>query len=209
MKKTLVFSILITLLSFTGHTQDIQFGLKTGLNFSRFSSDDTSINQMSYNRTAFQIGGLVAFKVSDNLSIQPELYYSSEGGSFKDTEVEENSIVHFNTNVNTNYISLPIMVKYFVNKSVFLEAGAQMDFLVSANAKTTISNNFEAEVEEIEDFQDGLDSNSYGVGIGIGYQAANGIFINTRYVLGLSDITKNEFTTIKNNGFHFSVGFML
>ncbi len=210
MKKLLLLSILITSLSYNVKAQDIRFGLKTGLNFSKLNSDEAGFNEMSYNRSAFHIGALVEFTLSDNFSIQPELYYSSEGGMLKSTEEDEEfGLVDLKTNINTNYMSLPIMFKYYTGKNLYIEAGPQMDFLVSADIHGQASNNFQSEVYPNEDIKDQLDSNNYGLGIGIGYKASNGIFLNTRYVLGLSDLTKNEFSTVKSGGFHFSVGFML
>jgi len=164
---------------------------------------------MANNRTAFHFGGLVEFTLSDKFAIQPELYYSSEGSSFKDSFITDDNVIDMETNINVNYISLPVMVKYNINKNVFFEAGPQMDFLVSVDSKMQASDNLYAEAGDLEDIKDDLDSNNYGFGIGIGYKADNGIFLNTRYVLGLSDITKNEIVAIKNNGFHFSIGLIL
>jgi len=209
MKKIVLFSLILSLTSITIQAQNSRFGLKTGLNFSKFKSDDSAVNDMSYNRTAFHIGALIAFKVSEKVSIQPELYYSSEGGTFKYQEVGENGITNMRTNISTNYMSLPIMVQYYTGKHLFFEAGPQMDFLVSASSKTNAINHFEANTAEVADFMDSMESFNYGLGFGIGYQADNGVFINTRYVMGFPDLSKDEFTSIKNKGFQVSLGFML
>ena len=207
MKKLLLFLLIISF-SLSGlKAQNISYGLKAGVNFSNFHSDNDVYNEMSEGKPGFHLGALVEFSLSDKVSIQPEFLFSSVGDNLSDTMMGDQELINVDSQIKINYISIPVMVKYYATKNFFFEAGPQMDFLSSAEGQTYFSNHFETEIEE-GDVEDDLFSNSYGVGLGAGYKSDNGLFLDARYVFGLSDITKNEFSTYKNNTLQFSVGFM-
>lgn len=209
MKKLLLLFLVISL-SLSGlQAQDISYGLKAGVNLSKFHSDDDAYNDMSEGRTGFHLGAVVEFSLSDKVSIQPELFFSSLGDKISDTMVGDSELVNVDSELQFNYISLPVMIKYYATKNIFFEAGPQLDFLSSAKGQTYFSNHFESEVVDEFDSKDHYETTSYGLSFGVGYKAENGLFLDARYQLGLSDVTKNAFVKAKNNAFQFSVGFAL
>lgn len=207
MKKLLLLLVITSFTFSTVSAQDISFGLKAGVNFSKLYSDDDVYNDMSEGSTGFHLGALVEFPISDKISIQPEFLFSQVGDTFSSATIGDDEIINEDTYIKINYFSIPLIVKYYATDTFFFEAGPQMDFLTSADGRTYTSNHFETEINE-EDVEDRLETNNYGFNIGAGYKATNGVFINARYVIGLSDVTKNVFTSYKNNEFQFSVGFM-
>ncbi len=207
MKKILLF-LLITSFTLSGlKAQDISYGLKAGVNFSKLCSDDDTYNEMSEGSAAFHFGALIEFPISDKFSIQPEFLFSQVGDKLSSATINDDEIINEDTHIKINYFSIPLIVKYYATDNIFFEAGPQMDFLRSADGRTYVSNHFETEINE-EDVKDRLETTNYGFGMGAGYKATNGVFVNARYVIGLSDVTKNVFSTYKNNAFQFSVGFM-
>ncbi|WP_139241896.1 hypothetical protein [Aquimarina spongiae] len=61
-----------------------------------------------------------------------------------------------------------------------------------------------------EDIKSFLSDVDFGLSFGLAYQWEIGVFIDTRYNLGVTDISKVEFNNsgIKNGTFQFSLGYM-
>jgi hypothetical protein len=99
-----------------------------------------------------------------------------------------------------DYLSIPVMAKYYVAEGFSLELGPQIGFLLSSKMKVD---------DESEDFKDETESMDFGLGLGAGYKMENGLFLDARYVLGMSNVAKDMEAdeTIKNNVLQFSVGY--
>lgn len=169
--------------------QDTTFGLKAGVNFAKIGGDDINSGDVE-GLTAYHFGLVAEFGVSESFSVQPELLYSVKGYSFED-------FGNSDTDVKLNYISIPVMAKYYIADGVSLEAGPQIGVLVNAKSGD----------EDIRDFINGLD---YGVALGFGYKFDGGFNVSTRYTLGLSNINDENIFNSKNqnNVFQLSVGYL-
>ncbi len=120
------------------------------------------------NLTSFHVGGLVEVNLLENFSVQPELMYSSQG-----TEIE-------NEKIKLDYLSLPVLAKfYLLTDKLSLEAGPQFSFLVNDDVPDTFRT-------KTFDFA--------AVG-GIGYNITSFIFVQARYVVGLTDTSKDASVT--------------
>lgn len=181
MKKILLLAV-VTVLGLTDvNAQEIQFGIKGGLNFASVNGDNTEDIDVV---TSFNFGILSEISVSDKFSFQPELMYSGQGYSFN-----ENTIA-------LSYLNLPLMGKYYLTKGLSVEAGPQIGYL------------FNAENEET-DVKDSFNSFDFGVNFGLGYKLDNGLNFGARYNLGLTDINNldNSSSKNKNGVFQLSVGY--
>jgi len=164
MKKILLSAVAVFALGTAAQAQDINFGVKAGANFSTIASDnDEGIGT----RTGFHVGAIAEFKFSDTFSLQPELVYSMMGSSYDfggdsyDTKLD--------------YITIPVVAKYYVFEGFDIEAGPQVGFLASAKEEDT----------DAKDFYKSVD---FGVTAGVGYALPMGVFFQARYYIGLSDI---------------------
>ena len=104
-------------------TQAQKFGIKGGLNLSNLTNFDKSFEdelESESIRTSFHIGFYNEFKVTDRFSIQPEILYSSQG-----VNNEANGI---DGKVQLDYINIPVMLKFYLADSFYLEAGPQIGF---------------------------------------------------------------------------------
>ena len=167
--------------------QDITFGAKAGVNLAAAAvGDKFEANTV----TSFHIGATVEFAISDTFSVQPEVLYSLQGADVDDITI------------NTNFINLPIMAKYYVTEGLSLEAGPQIGFLIKANAK-------EKDSSISFDVKDSFKSIDFGFNIGAGYKLESGLNFALRYNLGLTDISNsdNEDAKWKNRVLQFSVGY--
>lgn len=180
--KKLVLATVIAIFGFAAaHAQEIQLGVKGGLNFANVNGDNTPNNDIV---TAFNVGLVAEIPLAEQFSFQPELLFSGQGFSFNDRLVA------------LNYLNLPLMGKYYLTKGFSLEAGPQIGFLLSAK-------------NEDIDVKDAFKTVDFGVNFGLGYKLDNGLNFGARYNLGLSDINNLDATTTKitNGVIQVSVGY--
>ncbi len=169
MKKTIIVLSAIFICTFvsaqkTKQDEGIKLGIKGGLNISNLMGDvkDVAI------RTSIHAGLVAEVIVSDNFSIQPELLYSGQGASVTSTG---------GGRIKLDYITLPVLAKFPIAKSLSLETGPQVGFLISGKYKTNESN------DKIEN----LKTIDFGLNAGLNYELNNGVFFQARYNLGLTD----------------------
>lgn len=186
MKK--LFVITMALVAFNISAQNITYGAKGGLNFATMVGEDAEDIDK---RTSFHLGITAEIEISDTFSIQPELLYSGQG--FK-TDVDDES-----DTVSVDYITLPVMAKFYVGNDFSLEAGPQIGFLVSA----------ESDGEDVKEF---LKSTDFALNLGAGYKINSKMNINLRYSMGLTDVLKgegedDEAADFKHSVFLLSIGY--
>ena len=166
------------------NAQETKFGVKAGLNMADWSGDDADGID---SRVAFHVGGFAEIKLSDKFAVQPELLYSSQGGKAD------------GGTVNTDYLNIPVMAKFYATEQFSIEAGPQVGFLMSAKVKPDSGDD--------QDIKDMLKSTDFGMNLGLGYNFTENISANLRYNLGLSNIVDADGADIKNNVFSLSVGY--
>ncbi|MBP4141725.1 PorT family protein [Flavobacterium sp. P4023] len=185
MKKIIILAAVLTF-SFTAlHAQAVKFGFKGGLNYANQTGSDITVNSKNYKTdaiTSYHAGLLVELKLTDGFAIQPELLYSTEGATYK------NAIEDFKNELG--YLSIPVMAKISLNKAISLDLGPQASFLVSEK------NKFDAKNAETFEF---------GVAGGLSLNITENFFLQGRYVLGLTDASKEA--QVKNSVLQVSAGF--
>ncbi|SDI50211.1 porin family protein [Winogradskyella thalassocola] len=186
------------------NAQEVKFGAKAGLNLATIGGDFEDAESL----TSFHIGGVAEIMISDKFSVQPELLYNSVGASTDYTESFEGVTVNAEGKIKLNYISLPIMAKYYVAEGFSVEAGPQIGFLMSANEEYEVSGGGFSESGD-EDVKDNFKSIDFGFGIGAGYKMESGLNFALRYNLGLSNIAEDagDDFSAQNNVFQVSVGY--
>ena len=99
------------------HAQNVTFGAKAGVNFASLSGDDADGTD---GRTSFHIGATAEFSLSDTFSIQPELLYSGQGFTTKQSGVDITG--------KMDYINLPVMAKFFQQRGLVLKLDHKLVF---------------------------------------------------------------------------------
>lgn len=157
--------------------QQTHFGLKAGLNISSVPVTDGNDFQ---SKTGLHIGGLAHIHISQHFALQPELLYSMQGGKSD------------NATLKLNYINIPVLAQYMTNDGFRLQTGPQIGFLTTAKSKT-------GNVET--DLKDGFSSVDFSWAFGASYLIpnANGLGIDARYNLGISDISDNNAFEARNS----------
>ena len=206
MKKITLLAALFLLSLVSLQAQDLNFGVKGGVNFASITGDETDDLD---GKTAFHLGVVAELALSENLAIQPELLYSAQGAKSEGSDTWDGMTESWEYKYKLDYLSIPILAKYYVTPALNLHVGPQVSFLINSEAEGEYSYDgvTESETEDLEDVK----SLDLALSAGVGYQLNMGVFFNARYNLGLSnlwDYEGEEDFSQKNSVFQLSVGFM-
>lgn len=210
MNKTYIILILLANM-LTVKAQDVKFGLKGGVNFSNISiSGGNSVtNPDTTTRTSFHLGGLVEVKLADKFALQPEIQYSSVGYKFALTGIEQGISYRGDVVDKIDYLSIPVLVKYFAAEGFSLDFGPQVGFLIShkADIKVNVLGNSSTQTVDLADESEKIE---FGLNFGATYKFKNNLFLSGRYNLGLSNIQKEstDGEKILNRTFQLSLGYI-
>jgi hypothetical protein len=184
----LFLGVMSTMTAQDGSTPTSKVGIKGGYSLAAVNYDGEGETGQ---RHAFHVGVYGESFISESFSIQPELMYSQQGYEIKTGNGTFTQ--------KLDYINLPVMLKAYPSKNVFLEAGPQIGLAISHK-------------EEYDGFISGTterDPNSFdwGMNFGGGFKTNSGISLGVRYHLGLGDLYEND--KAHNRVWQFSVGFDL
>ncbi|MBS9766571.1 MAG: PorT family protein [Flavobacteriaceae bacterium] len=207
MKKIFLLVALIAI-QFSYSQGNMRFGMKLGGNLSsiietaRDSKSGLNKRDNGGSKMGFHGGITFEFLFSERISVQVEALYSTKGGKVIDSNsTRDNSeVVDY-----LNYISFPILGKYYATPNLSIELGPEISLLSSA--KNEDSKGIEVNISK-QRLQHDL-----GLVGGLAYEFYNGVFIQGRYSLGLLDITNTNKNSIayyrhKNSVIQVSVGFI-
>lgn len=206
MKKLMIAAVAV--LGFgVANAQDVKFGAKAALNYATWSGDIEETDGL----IGFAVGGFVNVPINEKFSFQPELLYSMQGTSSKETETFGQTTQTLDTKFKLGYLNVPLMFRYEVAKGFSLEAGPQIGFLLSANGDvtSTIKNgNNTTTTSASEDVKENFNTVDFGFSLGGGYDITKNINLGLRYNLGLSNIAKDsEDFKVRNSVFSLFVGY--
>jgi len=222
MKKVLLSAV--ALFVFGVASAQVKFGVKGGVNFATFTGAGADLIDAKM-KVGFNVGGFAEIKFNDKFALQPELLYSLQGA--KGVSTDSNGLLNSSEDVkqNLSYLNVPVMVKFYPIKSLYVEAGPQVGFLVSAKEKTDgteidfneVSGNEElVNVSTNEDVKDFYKSIDFDFNIGAGYEFTENLFAGVRYSIGLTDVSDVPTTIsffgvsgfeMKNNVLSLSLGY--
>lgn len=209
MNKTYIILILLANM-LTVKAQDVKFGLKGGVNFSNISiSGGNSVtNPDTTTRTSFHLGGLVEVKLADKFALQPEIQYSSVGYKFALTGIEQGISYRGDVVDKIDYLSIPVLVKYFAAEGFSIEFGPQIAFLMShkADIQVNVAGTSNSETTDLKKYSENTE---FGLNFGASYKLKNNLFFSGRYNLGLSDMQSesSDGEKILNRCFQLSIGY--
>ncbi len=208
--------ILLLLVAFVAigsiYAQNISFGVKGGLSLSGYHGVDAK----GVHLTSFQFGVVSEFQFTDKLSVQPEVVYSSIGGT-KETDFK---IKKLDVSQKIDYIFVPILAKYYVYKGLSLDFGPQFSYAVS---RTTSSDDVLKELKGLlkglpENLQkaklDAIDKRinfpynkfDFALGAGLSYNLPFGFFASARYWYSFTNYPKTKFEA-KPQALRISLGY--
>lgn len=177
--KKIILIIGIVLFSFSSsQAQLLKIGVKAGVNYANFESSQLQTNAL----TSYHAGLVTQIKLGKSFALQPEVLYSTQGATY------ENAVEEFKAELG--YISVPLLTKINLGKTFSIELGPQFSWLLSKSVDVN------TEVKDLD----------IGAAGGIGVNLTENLFIQARYVAGLTEIGKNA--DIKNSVGQLSFGYL-
>ena len=175
-------SLLATLLfafgSIFAQATHSEFGLKAGLNTSKFNLPNTS------GITGFNAGAFAHVHFTRHFAIQPEVVYSQQGSKLANNETQK-----------VNYVNIPVLGQYMFGKGFRLQTGPQLGLRTNA----TIKNGGHESSND-----NSYTAADLAWSFGAGFLSPIGLGIDARYNLGVTDITKNS-SDVQNRVFQLGL----
>ena len=203
MRLTIRSAVLMVLLGAWGapvaSAQDVQAGVKFGVNFADLSFKQTEGIEDLDARRGIVAGGFVVWPMTPSFAVQTEALYSLRGASLSDQGVTGA--------LELDYLDVPILARFSTspstNTKVHILAGPSFNFNLRARTKAT----FAGETSE-EDFSDEIKPFETALVVGAGVEVARLLF-EGRYSWGLTNIDKDDGSddpTVKNRTLSFTAG---
>lgn len=179
----------------------VQFGAKVGFDMTHFWGEDAPSGW----QPNYQVGLMMEYKFNPKFAIAPEVVFAAQGGKETDNiDVEEvPGMVEAKGTFHTNYINVPLMLKFYATPAFSIDFGPQVGFNVySKMTASGKAGNFEA--KETIDFKDMTNTVDFGLGLGATYNLTNNAFVQARYNLGLTKVFEDS--QVKNGNLQIAFG---
>lgn len=171
-------------------------GAKAGLNIATMVGKDVK-DDGAKAKTGFHIGVVSEFRACGMFAIAPEIVFSSQG--YRTVEGD------YKLSLNSSYINIPIMARFYVIDALSIEVGPQFGFAGGMKWKAKLGDHKESEkLDSKEDYR----TFDFAIGLGVTYNLNHKFFASARYNFGLTNVLKaNDPYSNKNSVFQLSVGY--
>ena len=199
MKKTI--SILACLIFTYCSYAQLSGGFKGGLSLSGAKYKVYGESGSLDSRTGFHLGGYLTLPINNTVSIQPELVYTTAGGTYTESDVDYS----YEENYNFAYMTVPVMVIVNISRVFNLQAGAQLGFVISGEWEATevdtgVTYTYSGDITDV--FKSSDFTANVGFGLNFGKMNAS-----ARYCIGLANIyTDDPDFIIKTSNIQISLG---
>ena len=192
MKKIFVL-IAVAIVSMSAMAQ-VQFGAKVGVDATNFWGKDIN-HGMQFN---YQAGLVMEYKFTPSFAIAPEVVFAAQGGKFDAVDFHFGDMV-FNKDLtyHTNYINVPVMLKFYTSPKFSIDLGPQVGFNVYSK--------YALEDFDAVDIKDGTKGVDFGVGLGGTYNLTDNAFVQARYTMGMTKVFDND-ADVKNGNVQLAFG---
>jgi hypothetical protein len=188
MKIYLIVIVFFLMIGNSVNSQEVNIGIKGGLNAYTLGGDDTSDVKT---KLGFNLGLLGHIHISDRFGLQPELVYSTQGAASDDGS---------DIDLNLSYINVPVLFQYMYDNGFRIQAGPQIGFLTSAKAKGASAS---------VDIKDSFNTLDVALSVGASYvHPVSGFGVDARYNYGLSNVNDSSGSEAFNRGFQLGVFYL-
>ena len=177
--KIAVIAMMVMSLRISAQKSFFELGFKAGLNLNHISNSDSSFYEFQKLKQDFLFGIFTQFRISDILTLQPELMYSQQGGFIDIESVKYDG-------ADYNYFNIPLILKTYPSENGFnIHGGPQIGFLISGSRYYSY--------KDINvDISEELNPLDFSVGLGLGYDTENFVF-EARYNFGINSTQKSSY----------------
>ena len=200
--------------------EKIEFGLRSGLNFSSLSVSDEDDDEESKSRFSYNFGIVADIPIAQNIYLQPGLFLTNKGNKY--TYEDEDYDYKEELTIELPYLEIPVLVSYRHNLSNNLkwsiDFGPYLAFGIgSGKVKYKETYDGESESGSIDAFGDDDDTfglNKFDAGLRFGTGIIFGkSYIGIQYGLGMANIANEDYWgdgddfSIKNRTFSINIGY--
>jgi len=179
----------------------LKYGLKAGINFSNIASGQVNTDEIP--RVGGLLGVFASFEISENIYFSPELTYSNQGSVRRFDENGSN----FTNRTHLNYINVPLLFQYYLNKRFSIDLGPYVGFNINAKAVSRSGG------DRFFSSIDGVNTIDAGIAGSINYSITRDYFITARYSRGFTSVFDNTADAFglqaRNSVFNISLGLYL
>jgi len=199
MKKIILLAttLIIASVSF-GQITGFTIGPKVGANFSKFTTDQSEIEEQIKN--SFYFGAFARF--GQKFYLQPELLVMNRNGELKNNEIQGSS-----GTIEVGSIDVPLLVGLRLLNlkvaSVRVMAGPVASFAV--NKSVTLNETWD---DEIDFTEDDIKNANWGLQFGAGVDVLF-LTLDLRYEIGLNNFSEIQDFDLKNNMFTIGLGWKI
>jgi len=199
MKKIILLAttLIIASVSF-GQITGFTIGPKVGANFSKFTTDQSQIEEQIKN--SFYFGAFARF--GQKFYLQPELLVMNRNGELKNNEIQGSS-----GTIEVGSIDVPLLVGLRLLNlkvaSVRVMAGPVASFAV--NKSVTLNETWD---DEIDFTEDDIKNANWGLQFGAGVDVLF-LTLDLRYEIGLNNFSEIQDFDLKNNMFTIGLGWKI
>ena len=173
------------------------FGIKAGFDMTNFWGEDMPHGM----KPGYQAGVFLEYRFANApIAIAPEIVFAAQGGKFN---VGEETGLNFAKNAdvtyNTNYINIPVMLKFYATPSFSIDFGPQLGFNVYSKATLSARDaSYSASASVTVDMGELTNSVDFALGLGGTYNITSNAFLQARYTMGMTHVFKQGIDA--NNG---------
>lgn len=195
------FALFICLYFVPLRSQEIRYGAKGGLNYSSIVGDLTEGIKF---RLSGHAGIFLQLEFSEGFTLQPELIYVSQGFQYSsdlfsiESEATPPAGNDFRTNVQLNYLAVPILGKFALNERYSVHFGPQFGFLLNQVTKIKSLDELDGINVKSKASTSGKFLLDYGVAAGIDIELGNHISMTPRFYLGLRNRLNGSNDNLQN-----------
>ena len=183
MKKT-AFIIALFIVAINSASAQFTIGPKVGLNISKEYFGKEPIDEDVAFITGLNAGMFGRYEISNRFGIQTELLYSQQGYKYNIPLMDYGGKTILDGYKRlSHYLNIPVLLKYYPLKRVYIEAGPQIGFHLNSKLSP----------EELEDIDElGYNTVDFSLAGGIGVNIGYGLSVNARYNHGFTKTLKGS-----------------
>ena len=197
MKTFYCLALTLLLGMFTNAQAQTRFGIQGSLQFANISSSGNGVSFTGDNLLGFRGGVLADLPISGQISLRPQLLYSTKGTDFS-------KVTGTPLKTGIQYLEVPVQLMYSLNAGpghVVLGAGPYVGYALSSTTNGTSDASL-----------DGLNRLDVGLALSAGYELESGLIFSGYFSPGLTNLIADSAqlggATSRNTAFGLNVGYI-
>lgn len=198
MKKTIFIIAFFAIIS--NVSAQFTIGPKVGLNVSKEHYGEEHIDEDIDFRTGLNAGVFGRYEINNRFNLQAELLYSQQGYKIDIPIVDYGGMeILDKCKIMSHYLNIPVLLKYYPIKNLFIEAGPQIGFCLDSKISP--------EYKDLDKLDVAYNTVDFSLAGGIGVHLGYGLSFNARYNHGFTKTMKES--EWKNRVIQFSLAYDL